>query len=112
MKNPVKRLIGTIVVALVFLIVYTALLLNIEQRHNNELIMSDSINKTESVRGMIEGYGRTADEIGRGFCEDENARVRLETIRLLPQVVGGEYTGERLWNGGIVVRAHGGNDNK
>ena len=112
MKNPVKRLIGTIMVALVSLVVYTVLLLNIEQRHNSELIMSDSINKTDSIRGMIEGYGRTADEIGRGFCEDENARVRLETIRLLPQVVGGEYTGERLWNGGIVVRAHGGNDNK
>ena len=86
MKNPVKRLIGTIVVALVSLVVYTVLLLNIEQRHNSELIMSDSINKTDSIRGMIEGYGRTADEIGKGFCEDENARVKLETIRLLPQV--------------------------
>ena len=41
MKNPVKRLIGTIMVALVSLVVYTVLLLNIEQRHNSELIMSD-----------------------------------------------------------------------
>ena len=55
MKNPVKRLIGTIMVALVSLVVYTVLLLNIEQRHNSELIMSDSINKTDSIRGMIEG---------------------------------------------------------
>ena len=108
MKNPVKRLIGTIMVALVSLVVYTVLLLNIEQRHNSELIMSDSINKTDSIRGMIEGYGRTADEIGKGFCEDENARVKLETIRLLPQVAGGEYTGERLWNNGMVVRVQGG----
>ena len=57
-------------------------MLFVERRHNDELIMADSINKTESVRGMIEGYGKTADEIGRRFCEYENARVKLEVISI------------------------------
>ena len=106
MKDPVKRLRKTIAVAVVFLIAYTAVMLYIEQRHNEELIMADSINKTESVRGMIEGYGKTADEIGRRFCEHENARVKLEVIRLLPQVTGGEFRGERFGENGMVVRVH------
>ena len=73
MRDPVKRLKGTIAVAIVFLIVYTVVMFNIEQRHYDELIMADSVNKTESVRGMIEGYGKTADEVGSGFCERSEA---------------------------------------
>ena len=62
MKDPVKRLKQTIAVAIAFLIVYTGIMLYIEQRHFDELIAMDSMNKTEAVRGMIEGYGKTADE--------------------------------------------------
>ena len=108
MKDPVKRLKGTIAVAIVFLIVYTAVMFNIEQRHYNELIMADSVNKTESVRGMIEGYGKTADEVGSGFCEEENARVRLAAIRLQPQIADGEFTGERFGGNSMVVRVSNG----
>ena len=108
MKDPVKRLKGTIAVAIVFLIVYTAVMFNIEQHHYNELIMADSVNKTESVRGMIEGYGKTADEVGSGFCEDENARVRLAAIRLQPQIADGEFTGERFGGNSMVVRVSNG----
>ena len=108
MKDPVKRLKGTIAVAIVFLIVYTAVMFNIEQRHYDELIMADSVNKTESVRGMIEGYGKTADEVGSGFCEDENARVRLAAIRLRPQIADGEFTGERFGGNSMVVRVSNG----
>lgn len=109
MKDPVKRLKGTIAVAIVFLIVYTAALFNIEQRHYNELIMADSANKTEAVRTMIEGYGKTADEAGKGFCEDENARVRLAAIRLSSQIADGEFTGDRFGENSMVVRVRGGN---
>ena len=31
----------------------------------------DSVNKTEAVRGMVEGYSKTVEEIGKGFFEDE-----------------------------------------
>ena len=98
MKEPVKRLRQTIAIAIIFLVVYTAIMLSVEQRYNRELVMADSVNKTESVRGMIEGYGKTADEIGRGFREDENARVRLETIRLASQIVDGEFVGGASWD--------------
>lgn len=108
MKEPVKRLRQTIAIAIIFLVVYTAIMLSVEQRYNRELVMADSVNKTESVRGMIEGYGKTADEIGRCFREDENARVRLETIRLASQIVDGEFTGERLGTSSMVVRVHDG----
>ena len=91
MKDPVKRLKQTIAIAIIFLVAYTAVMLGVEQHYNRELVMADSVNKTESVRGMIEGYGRSADEVGRGFCEDENARVRLAAIRLAPQISGGSF---------------------
>ena len=54
MKDPVKRLKQTIAVAIVFLIVYTGIMLSISQRHYEELIILDSVNKTEAVRGMVE----------------------------------------------------------
>lgn len=108
MKDPGKRLGQTIAAAIIFLIVYAAVMLNFEQRHNTDLIMADSVNKTESLRGMIEGYGKTADEIGKGFCEKENARVRLEAIGLAPLVVNGEFTGDRFGENGMVVRVHKG----
>ena len=108
MKDPVKRLKQTIAIAIIFLVAYTAVMLGVEQHYNRELVMADSVNKTESVRGMIEGYGRSADEVGRGFCEDENARVRLAAIRLAPQISGGEFSGNRLWENSMVVRVHDG----
>ena len=108
MKDPVKRLKQTIAIAIIFLVAYTAVMLGVEQHYNRELVMADSVNKTESVRGMIEGYGRSADEVGRGFCEDENARVRLAAIRLAPQISGGEFSGDRLGENSMVVRVHDG----
>ena len=90
MKEPVKRLAQTILVAIVFLIVYTGVLLYVEKKNYDDLIMADSYNKVEAVRGMIEGYDKTAGEIGKGFSEDENARVRLMAIRLSDQIRDGK----------------------
>ena len=104
MKDPVKRLKQTIAVAIAFLIVYTGIMLYIEQRHFDELIAMDSMNKTEAVRGMIEGYGKTADEIGRGFFEYLNAGVRLRAIRMSDQVRDGSFNGERLGEDYMVVQ--------
>ena len=109
MKEPVKRLKQTIVIAIAFLILYTAVLVFIEQRHYGDLIMKDSQNKTESVRGLIEGYEKTAVKIGEGFNENENARVRLEAIRLADQIEGGEFTGDRFSENSMVVRVRGQN---
>ena len=86
MKDPVKRLKQTIAVAIAFLIIYTAIMLTISQRHYEDLIVLDSVNKTEAVRGMAEGYGKTAEEIGKGFFEDENAKARLMTIMLSTRI--------------------------
>ena len=104
MKDPVKRLKQTIAVAIAFLIVYTGIMLYIEQRHFDELIAMDSMNKTEAVRGMIEGYGKTADEIGRGFFQYLNAGVRLRAIRMSDQVRDGSFNGERLGEDYMVVQ--------
>ena len=108
MKDPVKRLRQMIAVAVVFLIAYTGIMLYIEMRHYDELVMMDSKNKTEAVRSMIEGYEKTAEEIGRGFCEDENARVRLMTIMMSDLITNGEFTGDRFANNSMVVRVHDG----
>ena len=86
MKEPVKRLKQTIAVAIIFLIIYSAVMLFISRRHYDELILMDSVNKTEAVRAIVDGYGKTADEIGKGFFEDENVRVRLMTIRFLDMI--------------------------
>ena len=108
MKEPVKRLAQTILVAIVFLIVYTGVLLYVEKKNYDDLIMADSYNKVEAVRGMIEGYDKTAGEIGKGFSEDENARVRLMAIRLSDQIRDGEYIGDRYSENSMVVRVHNG----
>ena len=93
MKNPVKRLIGTIVVALVFLIVYTALLLNIEQRHNNELILvsySNSPLARHSVLSfVIRGNWTKGINLFSGiavvvtFCIEYLAYLTLKMITLI-----------------------------
>ena len=57
---------------------------------------------------MIEGYGATADEIGRGFLADENARVRLMAIGLSDQVRDGAFTGKRFEGSSMVVRVRKG----
>ena len=108
MKDPVNRLKQTIAVAIVFLIVYTGIMLSISQRHYEELIILDSVNKTEAVRGMVEGYSKTVEEIGKGFFEDENTKVRLMAIRLSDQFAGGEFIGDRFSGDSMAVRMRGG----
>ena len=108
MKDPVKRLKQTIAVAIVFLIIYTGIMLSISQRHYEELIILDSVNKTEAVRGMVEGYSKTVEEIGKGFFEDENTKVRLMAIRLSDQFAGGEFIGDRFSGDSMAVRMRGG----
>ncbi len=108
MKDPVKRLKLTIAVAAALLLLYSVIMLFMERRQYHELIMKDTANKAEAVRGMVEGYGGTADEIGRGFLADENARVRLMAIGLRDQVTDGTFSGNRLTEDSMVVRVQDG----
>ena len=108
MKDPVKRLKQTIAVAAVLLLLYSAAMLYMESRQYKAMIMKDTANKAEAVYGMIEGYGATADEIGRGFLADENARVRLMAIGLSDQVRDGAFTGKRFEGSSMVVRVRKG----
>lgn len=62
MKEPKKRLRQTIALAIIFLILYSGILLYIEERQYNDIVMKDSAYKTELVRSMIEGYEKTAHE--------------------------------------------------
>ena len=108
MKEPVKKLIQTIIVAILFLLVYTGIMLYIEKHHYDELIMADCRNKTEVVRGMSEGYGKTWEDIGSGFFKDINARVKLMTLRLADLASDGEFAGVRYDENGMVVRVRDG----
>ena len=108
MKDPVKRLKQTIAVAAVLLLLYSAAMLYMESRQYKAMIMKDTANKAEAVYGMIEGYGATADEIGRGFLADENARVRLMAIGLSDLVRDGAFTGKRFEGSSMVVRVRKG----
>lgn len=49
-KEPKKRLRQTIALAIAFLILYSGILLYIEQRQYNNIVMKDSVYKTELVR--------------------------------------------------------------
>lgn len=108
MKDQVKRLKQTIAVAIVFLIIYCVIMLYISQQHYSELISMDTANKTEAVRGIVEGYSKTAEEIGKGFFEDLNTRVKLMTIRLSNRFENGEFIGDRYSEDGMVVRVSNG----
>ena len=108
MIEPIRQLIVTIIIAILFLLVYTGIMLNIERHHYDELIKADCRNKTEVVRGMAEGYGKTWEDIGSGFFKDINARVKLTTLRLSDQAAGAEFSGDRFDENGMVVRMHDG----
>lgn len=108
MKDPKKRLIHTSVLAIVFMVVYSAFILFFELRQYNDLIMRDSTYKADTVRSMIAGYKKAAYEVGGRFWEEQNAAARLMTIKLRDQVVNGEYSGDRLVDNGLVVRVRNG----
>ena len=57
---------------------------------------------------MVEGYSKTVEEIGKGFFEDENTKVRLMAIRLSDQFAGGEFIGDRFSGDSMAVRMRGG----
>lgn len=94
--------------ALVFMIIYSAFILFINLRQYNDLIMKESTYKSETVRGMIAGYKKTADEVGGRFWNEKNAAVRLMTIRLRNQAANGEFSGVRYGEDGMVVRVRNG----
>lgn len=108
MKDPKKRLRQTSALAIVFMIIYSAFILFINLRQYNDLIMKESTYKSETVRGMIAGYKKTADEVGGRFWNEKNAAVRLMTIRLRNQAANGEFSGVRYGEDGIVVRVRNG----
>ena len=103
MKDSDKRLKQTIAVTILFLIIYSAVMLNISSRHCGDLIRMDSVSKTEAVRGMVDGYSETVEEIGKGFFKQQNVRGRLMAIRLSDQFTDGEFTGKRFDGDSMVV---------
>ena len=104
MKEPLKRLKQTIAVAVICIILYSLILLYIGQRHYDAMITADNSTTTEAIRSLVEGYGRSADEIGSGLLNDLNTEVRLMTSRFAEQIAGGEFTGERCDGSSMVVR--------
>lgn len=67
MNNSVKRLIRTIVTALAFLAIYTGIMFYIEQQHYEKLLAMHNRSQTESLRGILDRYERTEEEIGKIF---------------------------------------------
>ena len=108
MKDPLKRLKQTIAVAVICIILYSLIMLYIGQRHYDAMITADNSTKTEAIRSLVEGYGRSADEIGSSLLNELNTEVRLMTIRFAEQIAGGEFTGERFDGSSMVVRVRNG----
>ena len=104
MDKPVKRLIYTIVTALVFLGIYTGAMFYIERQHYEKLIVMHNRSQTDSLRGILDRYERTETEIGNIFYEDLNEEVRLKAFSLAAEIKDGQYTGPRMWDDGMAVR--------
>ena len=104
MEKTVKRLIYTIVTALVFLGIYTGTMVYIERQHYEKLIVMHNRSQTDSLRGILDRYERTEKEIGNIFYEDLNEEVRLKAFSLAAEVTDGQYTGPRMWDDGMAVR--------
>lgn len=108
MDKPVKRLIYTIVTALVFLGIYTGTMFYIERQHYEKLIVMHNRSQTDSLRGILDRYERTETEIGNIFYDDLNAEVRLQAYSLAAGITDGQYRGTRMFDSGMVVRVTNG----
>jgi len=103
-KGPVKILIETIVVTIVFLSIYTSTMYFIEKRHYEELIVMHNHAQTESIRGILDQYEKAEKTVVKAFTDDLNADVCLKALALSADTVNGQYSGPRLWEDAMVVR--------
>ena len=104
MNNSAKRLIRTIVTALAFLAIYTGIMFYIEQQHYEKLLAMHNRSQTESLRGILDRYERTEEEIGKIFFEDLNEEVRLRAFLLATEAGDGQNGKPRMWEDGMTVR--------
>ena len=104
MDKPFKKLIRTIVTALVFLAVYGGIMFYIERQHYDKLLAMHNRSQTESLRSILDRYERNEKEIGNLFYDELNEEVRLKAFSLAAEVRGGQYEGPRMWEDGMAVR--------
>ena len=108
MSNPAKRLIYTIVTALVFLGIYAGTMFYVEKQHYEKLIAMHNRSQTDSLRGILDRYEHTETEIGKLFYDELNTEVRLKALSLAAGMTDGQYKGLRMWENGMAVRATNG----
>ena len=104
MNNPVKRRTYTIVLAIVFLIIYTCVMFFVEQRHYEKLIVMHNQSQAESVCAVLDQYERKEIMVGESFTDDLNARTALKALELAAGITDGKYTGPRMWENAMAVR--------
>ena len=96
MSNPAKRLIYTIVTALVFLGIYAGTMFYVEKQHYEKLIAMHNRSQTDSLRGILDRYEHTETEIGKLFYDELNTEVRLKALSLAAGMTDGQYGVDRV----------------
>ena len=104
MNNPVKRLIHTIIITIVFLLIYTQVMYIVERRSYVDLIAMHNDSQTESMRSILDQYAEAEKEIRDIYGNDLSTMVRLKTLALMDSITNGEYQGTRMWENEAVVR--------
>ena len=104
MNNPAKRRTCTIVVAVVFLLIYTFIMFFVEQRNYEKLIVMHNQAQAESVCAVLDQYERKEKMVGRSFTDDLNAETDLKALELAAGISDGKYTGPRMWENAMAER--------
>ena len=108
MNNPVKRLIHTIIITIVFLFIYAQVMYIVERRSYVDLIAMHNDSQTESMRSILDQYAEAEKEIRDIYGNDLSTMVRLKTLALMDSITNGEYQGTRMWENEAVVRVRNG----
>ncbi|MBQ6343475.1 MAG: hypothetical protein IJI41_10150 [Anaerolineaceae bacterium] len=103
-----KKRKKTVVMALVFLVIFTGILLVAEWYLFRIDIQKDGQFKAESIRKTIVSYMSDSEEMTEWFYEKLKENVRLTAFILKNQIQDGTYRGRYVFDDGVVIQMKNG----
>ena len=89
MNNPARKRAHTIIVAIVFLLIYTFVMFFAQQKNYEKLIVMHNRSQAESVCAVLDQYERKEIKVGEAFTDDLNAETSLKAIELAAGITNG-----------------------
>ena len=108
MNNPARKRAHTIIVAVVFLLIYTFVMFFAQRKNYEKLIVMHNQSQAESVCAVLDQYERKEIKVGEAFTDDLNTETGLKALELAAGITNGKYAGPRMWADAMAVRVTNG----